>query len=765
MKHPFSGDDFRLSCANMVCRIVVFSVFIAASPAATGAEDAGSPSSDLFNQSARAPIASHPSGFINEQLIQAGGWFSTLQGSPAQVARYQDLESAPVWRVDSLHSDGMATWNFYAAGLDQEAHDFQLGGYFANLSADIRYQRYINHIEPDRLLNLPQPVAEHAHPGSDPSNFGQYLAEDLNVGDDYAIRIQQLKADFRGDLNKHAKWRLHVWSMRRSGHRQAIALSHTYSRPDVHGNCQACHLLSQRQRIDWTTVEIEPVFETQRGPITISFSLPMRSFTTSDQAVTRWYNPPPANDGGQAIPPQLGSEAYPGGAEYPYGHVPENFTQTRKLKIGVDLTPTRKLYALLHHGSTDNLFRNTRRNFSGADLRLTDRTVPGVTWTSYAKFSQQDNPLPTELIDAEFLEFDRYDESIEPCDADLSRSYGGCACAPIPPQCVLGSDGIPDFFARDALNDPVDYRRMTIGCNGRWRPFRHACDWRRGLSCYGRYEYRRLERGDAQFEAATGIGSSVILDQSRSDRHSLQMGLTQRWAATLDTFVRYRVWYESDPLYGVRENNAVTNSSLPTSAHTIELGGTWSPWDALIASGTLGLESRQHDSNIADFGEWDYPMNFSLWYALNASWSFSAGYAYHAQRIRQAITLGDDFDDGAYHAPVTEWWPYHARTHVISTGCRWRWSPRISWRADAHFVRGVNGLNTTVFPPRHVWPGIEALVRNDRTSMRLSTGWDYLVRQQTTGYVRYSFLDHDDAIVSHRSGTAHRLLFGFSSVF
>jgi hypothetical protein len=58
-------------------------------------------------------------------------------------------------------------------------------------------------------------------------------------------------------------------------------------------------------------------------------------------------------------------------------YVPENFTQIRKLKIGVDLAPATQLYALLHHGSTDNLFRNTRRNFGGADLRLTDRTIPG----------------------------------------------------------------------------------------------------------------------------------------------------------------------------------------------------------------------------------------------------------------------------------------------------------------------------------------------------------------------------------------------------
>ena len=135
----------------------------------------------------------------------------------------------------------------------------------------------------DRLLNFPQPVPENAHPGSDPTTAGDFLAEDLNVGHDYAIRVQQLKANFHGRLTKDAKWRLNVWSMRKSGERQAMALSNSYDRPGVAGNCQACHVLSQRQEIDWRTVEIEPVVEARQGPVSVSFSLPIRSFNQGDQ--------------------------------------------------------------------------------------------------------------------------------------------------------------------------------------------------------------------------------------------------------------------------------------------------------------------------------------------------------------------------------------------------------------------------------------------------------------------------------------------------
>jgi hypothetical protein len=704
-------------------------------------------------------------GFLSEQLVQAGWWFSTLRGSSDKVAQYQDLASSPFWSVESLFSDGERTYDLFATGLDQEANDLRLGLHLPGVAADVQYQRYIDHIEPDRLLNFPQPVPEHAHPGSDPANFGQYMAEDLNVGDDYAIRIQQLKAKFHGRLSEHAKWRLNVWHLRKSGTRQALGLSNSYDRPDVDGNCQACHLLSQRQEIDWRTVEIEPIVETTRGPVTVSFSLPVRSFTQNDQPIFRLYNPPPANQGGVPVPPQLGSEAYPDGAEYPYGLVPENFTQIRKLKIGIDLAESTQMYATLHHGTTDNLYRNTRRNFLGADVRLTDRSIAGLTWTGYAKFNEQDNPLPGRLIGAELLEFDRFDESIEPCGEDLSRSYGGCGCAPLPTTCVLGSDGIPDFFARDALADPVDYRRTTLGWNGRWKPFRRSADWRRGLTCYGRYEYRLLERGDAQFEGATGVGSTLVFDQSQSQRHSLQAGLSQRWATTLDTFLRYRIWHESDPLYGVRETNALTNTGLPELAQRIEIGGTWSPWDALIASCSLGLESRLNDSRVADFDEWDYPLTCTLWYAATPALSFSTGYGYHMSRIHQVIALGDDFDDGGYHAPATEIWGYRARAHVLSTGCVWRSTPRLSWRGGVQFIRGINGIDSTEFPPRHLWPGIADLVRTDRTSLRVTAGCDYVIRRNTTGYVRYNFLDYDDAVFGYNSGTAHLLLAGLSASY
>jgi len=702
-------------------------------------------------------------GFVSEQLAQAGWWFSTLRGSPSRVGQYQDLTPSPFWSVDSLISDGVETYEFSAAGLDREATDVFLRAHRPGVDADVQYQRYIHHTEPDRLLNFPQPVPEHANPGSNPSTSGDFLAEDLNVGQDYAIRVQQLKAKFHGKLAKNAKWRLNVWSMRKSGERQALALSNSYDRPGVAGNCQACHVLSQRQEIDWRTVEIEPVVEARQGPVTVSLSLPIRSFTQNDQYVTRLYNPPPENFGGQAIPPQLGSESYPAGAEYPYALVPENLTLMRKLKISVDLAERTQLYALLHQGSTDNQLRNTRRHFQGVDLRLTDWTLRGLTWTGYAKLNQQDSTMPTELISGEALEFDRYDETTTPCPDDVSRAYGGCGCAPPPTSCVLRADGVSDFFASDALAEPVDYSRTTFGVNGRWKPFRHDRSWKRGLTCYGRYEFRHLDRGHAEFESAVASDQVMVFDQTETQRHMIQLGMSQRWSMTMDSFVRYRTWYESDPLYGVRETNGITNSMLPTQVDIIEIGGTWSPVDLFMASGTLGIENRFHHSAVAHFEERGYPLTLTLWYAPSPVLSFSAGYAYNSNRTHQAITLGDDFDDGAAHAPATMVWGYGGRNHVVALGGVYRWTPRLRLRQDVQYVQGDNAIDSTVFDDPHVWPAIEEVVRNVRHSVRISAGFDYSLRRRTIGYLRYTYLDYEDAVVDYNSGTAHLLLAGLSA--
>jgi hypothetical protein len=303
--------------------------------------------------------------------------------------------------------------------------------------------------------------------------------------------------------------------------------------------------------------------------------------------------------------------------------------------------------------------------------------------------------------------------------------------------CVVGEDGVPDFFARDALVPLIDYTRTAAGWNGRWTPFRGQRSWKQGLAFYGGYEYRWLYRTDAVYEATLGPAVVVPVEQPATRTHFLHAGASQRWSRTVDTFLRYKHAWDSLPQYGVRGSNGTTNSSLPTQTDLIEIGGTWSPAYNLMATATLGIQNRSQHSAVANFDEDSYPLTVTLWYAPAQALSFSTGYAWSTNWIQQDITLGDDFADGAVYAPVTRTWNYGGRNEVWSLGARYAWTRNLRLRADARYVRGHNAIASTVFDEPYAWPEIAARVQDD-------------------------YLDYGDDVRPGNDGSAHLFLAGLS---
>ena len=122
------------------------------------------------------------------------------------------------------------------------------------------------------------------------------MKEDLTVGKDFAIRVQELDTSFKGKLTRNvelAAQRLGYAKTRRApGHRDGALLhgSQCYRYQRQPRDRPACHILSQSQRIDWLTAEIEPVLEGRFGPVTAEYSRTMRALTTDDQLVTRPYD-------------------------------------------------------------------------------------------------------------------------------------------------------------------------------------------------------------------------------------------------------------------------------------------------------------------------------------------------------------------------------------------------------------------------------------------------------------------------------------------
>ena len=380
--------------------------------------------------------------YVGDTAVRFGYWGTTLSGSPNKVYEFSgDAPSSPFFDVDRLTSDGEKTVDFHITGTESESTDVGLYFFRPGLSVDIDYERFLHRLDHDPLSNFNDPTPP--FPNQDP---GKFNSVDVDPNGQYAIRVQEFDAKFKGRLTDNIKWRLNLWGMRKQGERQAHAMSQCYN---IGGGEERCHIQSQGQRIDWLTMEIEPVIEARFGRVTVEYSRPMRSFTQSDQIVTRDYN---NNSHGGWLRP----------GSYPYAVVPDSFYQLDRLKVGVDLDET-QLYGNVFIGDTHNQQRNIHRKSDGFDLRLTNWSIDGVKLTAYAKWLEQRTKQTTVLL---------------PEEADLQ---GG------------GQTVLPALINRT---------RTKAGVKARWRPFQRQY-FSSGLSLTGGYEYSLLARQNLAGQPAT----------------------------------------------------------------------------------------------------------------------------------------------------------------------------------------------------------------------------------------------------------------------
>ena len=182
------------------------------------------------------------------------------RGALIKVGEYQDLRPSAFWDIAQRHSDGTRTLNLFGTGLDNESTHAGLYFFSPNLQGDVRYQRFLHRLDHDPLTNI-----------APPSSSEEIVGEDLNVGEDYAVRIQDFKTTLRGKLTENMKYRLELWLRRKTGERQALGTHHG-APGDT--DCRVCHIVNQRQTIDWTTVRLEPIVETRIGPVTANTHAP-----------------------------------------------------------------------------------------------------------------------------------------------------------------------------------------------------------------------------------------------------------------------------------------------------------------------------------------------------------------------------------------------------------------------------------------------------------------------------------------------------------
>jgi hypothetical protein len=466
--------------------------------------------------------------------------------------------------------------------------------------------------------------------------------------------------------------------------------------------------------------------EAKFGHATVEYSHTMRSFEQDDGIATRQYTHFGFSPANNVL-----------GPDYDYALVPDNFTQIDRLKIKTRLNECNEFYANLYVGNTKNEFRETRRDFNGYDLRLTNRSFDQVTFTGYTSRYEETNEFPPFFLD----------------EPPLSP-------APTPPD---------PSYDEESLRHPLDYTRTRAGLKGTWQPFGDRgprCSnyglWD-GTSLAAGYEFYQLERDYATYDV-----SPIPFSQPDTTSHQIEFGPSTRWSRHFDTYVRYRVRFIDDPLIGVSEYSeddpdilAAFNSKLPEEEHIVEIGGTWVPTNNFMTTAQFSLVNSWHRSEYANFTEDDYPVTVTVWYAPTCRLSFSGGYAYYSNWIDQDITLGTDRGDPA--ETETTRWKYAGENHLFNFNVRYAWSPCVQLVGGYEWDRGTNTFAVPTSP--HAadgvnWSLLPSLSDVVVETQRLTTGIDWQPFCDLDVYLRYQYFDYEDLSTNLNSGTAHMVLAG-----
>ncbi len=628
-------------------------------------------------------------------------WVVDSNGSKAKVGEFQDLASSPFWEVDGIKTNGSQTFDYSVSGLDQEANHaraYYYGG--PNLGAKFKFERFLHRLDHDPLNGFD------LNNGS-PGPQDKVVSDDVNVGQDYAIRVQQLDAQFHGKLTSNLKWKLNLWEMHKVGERQANAMAHCFNVNPPAGTADyTCHVLSESQRIDWTTQEITPTLEAKFGNAVVEYSRTMRAFGQNDQVVDRTYT-------AFSYSPTFGTQ----GPLYDYAWVPENFTQIDRLKLSLPLDCANQLYANLYLGDTEDKFRGTNRNFNGCDVRLTNCAVENVTLTGYAKIDTQNNEIPSSLFTA--------------------APFG------------VGS-GSASSHEPGSLQHLIDYNSARAGIKGKWQSPTHS-----GFYVAGGYEFIQLARDFADYSTLSGP-----FTQQDSRTHQINIGPYLRVSPTLDTFIRYKASFTDYPLIGVREADGRFNTNQPTQQHRVELGGTWSPSANFMATGSFGIENSWNNSPYANFNEDNYPIVVTVWYAPTTRWSLTGGYAFLSNWIDQDITIG--FQN---NPTETTPWNYDGYNNLFSISANYAWTPCTQLVAGIEWDRGSNLFTVPASPAGADWTALASFSDVIAETTRINVGVDHKFAPSTSAYFRYLYFDYRDLSANLDSGTANFFLAGVARTY
>jgi hypothetical protein len=708
-----------------------------ATGSAPAADAAGGADSYDANWIDNSGLTYEPVAPDNRLAVRMGVWGVQTRGSLTGVGEYFGLDPvSPFYDIDGLFTNGVQTFDFSLTGPENEANAARAKFYGPLLNADVEWDRFIHRLGHDPLSGWrlsPTPPGVPAN-----NNNNAYWGEDQNIGEDNAIRVQTVDANFDGNLTENLKWKMNVWGISKKGQRQANGFAHCQY-PAGNQN-RYCHNICRGQQIDWMTAQIEPGLEARFDGITVEYTRTMRTFQQNDALMMNDYS-------GAGFSPLYPTTA-PQTAAYAY--VPENYTEIDRLKTRVELGAYTDLYVLGFLGNTHNKFTSVDNRFYGGDIRITDRSFDNLTLTPYAKSNAQ-----------------TYE--IQP--AALNQLY--------PSQQLLWREGNSTGTLPSYIEAQPNYRRYAAGVTSRWEPFKDDIGWRGGMALISGYQWNEIARNNVTYQV--GAAPYRLWTQPNTISNTVDVGVSEDWTRWFNTTVKY-IWRNNTyPLTGVTPsvtavedtdtNGAVLNSALPTRENIVELAATWSPTDAFWVNGTMWIEDTYNHTGPANFEEDRYPFSVSTFYTPNQDWTVSVGYANFSDWINQDVTLGGAATGNS--PSETQPWRYAGKADVFNLAVTRVLTSRLRANAGFEFTRGHNEIDSipeyTYFgtvPPSGVSYGDLAYYTEELMNLyRWSAGVDYDLTTHLSSYVRYNYYDWDNPTSDRNSGTANMLLGGISGTF
>jgi len=683
------------------------------------------------------------------------------------IGQWQSTFSSPFWDFDGLYTNGMRTFNYWATGPDDDSTRARLNYYGPKSQGFIDFNRFPHAEEHENFNNM---NASAVIPGAGPGSGQPVIAQDLNMGQDYVIRVDQFEAKYKynlvGQPNKDPSWiaaGINIWDQREFGDRQANNTVHCYTAQlsVTPGQQNSCHVLSQAQAIDWNTFEVTPNLQARFGKVNMEFSHTLRVFSANDQTILGTYT-----DGGANI---LGTNVAPY-SQYPYAVVPQSLFNMEKVKLGIDVNDHNHVYGYGYYGDVENMDVGTSRRVGGVDMRWTNTAFNGLNFTTYFKNYDQGGIRVTH--------FTSLDQT-----AGLTATQQAAELAQI--------------------RYPIGFNDFTAGEKFNWRPWTGNSDSFLGrLSFTGGYEFDYLIRSNENwyfpslanaapnFTPGPNIG---ILYQPNTTTNSMNIGVQVPWTDSIHTYVRYKLKLINNDLVGYTALNGAVNSNLPDLLNIIEFGADWFPSLNFGASAhqSFDLSSRlggplpvygnpailaTTPGDVLNFGENSYNTSLVIWYRPTDKLTLTANSDYFSNQIKQNIIIGDDLSTSSTgagptfvsFAPFTSPWTYAGTALEFGGSVVYRFNPNLRFTADYEitigndlitsggFVFSAGAPVTQTFIPLNGFSTVRNIMQQARA------GLDWKPRERMTMYLRYQFVAFTDLQDSSNSGYLNMVLGGMN---